>query len=42
MPLLLYDGMTALDAVGPYGLLARLPDVDVKFEASDDEARPVG
>jgi putative intracellular protease/amidase len=31
--LLLYDGMTALDAVGPYEVLARLPDAEVKFVA---------
>jgi putative intracellular protease/amidase len=32
--LFLYDDMTALDAVGPYEVLARLPDADVKFVAS--------
>ena len=32
--LFLYDGMTALDAVGPYEVLARLPDAEVKFVAS--------
>src|SRR5215212_5876293 len=32
--LFLYDGMTALDAVGPYEVLARLPDAEVKFIAS--------
>jgi hypothetical protein len=26
--------MTALDAVGPYEVLARLPDAEVKFVAS--------
>jgi putative intracellular protease/amidase len=31
--LFLYDGMTALDAVGPYEVLARLPDAEVKFVA---------
>lgn len=31
---LLYDRMTALDAVGPYDVLARLPDADVRFVAS--------
>ena len=30
----LYDGMTALDAVGPYEVLARLPDAEVTFVAS--------
>jgi putative intracellular protease/amidase len=32
--LFLYDGMTALDAVGPYEVLARLPDAEVRFVAS--------
>ena len=32
--LFLYDGMTALDAVGPYEVLARLPEAEVKFVAS--------
>jgi putative intracellular protease/amidase len=32
--LFLYDGMTALDAVGPYEVLARLPDAQIKFVAS--------
>jgi putative intracellular protease/amidase len=31
---LLYENMTALDAVGPYEVLARLPAADVKFVAS--------
>lgn len=31
---LLYPGMTALDAVGPHEILARLPDADVKFVSS--------
>ena len=31
---LLYDQMTALDAVGPYDVLARLPGAEVKFVAS--------
>jgi putative intracellular protease/amidase len=31
---LLYENMTALDAVGPYEILARLPGADVKFVAS--------
>ena len=31
---LLYEDMTALDAVGPYEVLARLPGADVKFVAS--------
>jgi putative intracellular protease/amidase len=32
--LFLYDGMTALDAVGPYEVLDRLPNADIKFVAS--------
>jgi putative intracellular protease/amidase len=32
--LFLYEDMTALDAVGPYEVLARLPGADVKFVAS--------
>jgi putative intracellular protease/amidase len=31
---LLYDEMTALDIVGPYEVLARLPEAEVKFVAS--------
>jgi putative intracellular protease/amidase len=27
----LFDGVTALDAVGPYEALSRLPDVEVRF-----------
>ena len=30
----LYHGMTALDAVGPYEVLARLPGADVRFVAT--------
>ena len=32
--LFLYEDKTALDAVGPYEVLARLPDTEVKFVAS--------
>jgi putative intracellular protease/amidase len=32
--LFFYEGMTALDAVGPYEVLARLPDAQVKFVAT--------
>jgi putative intracellular protease/amidase len=31
---LFYDAMTALDAVGPYEVLARLPETEVRFVAS--------
>ncbi len=30
---LLFDGVTALDAVGPYEVLSRLPDAEVRFVA---------
>lgn len=30
---LLYEGLTALDVVGPYDVLSRLPGVDVRFVA---------
>jgi putative intracellular protease/amidase len=29
----LYDGITALDAVGPYEVLSRMPDANIKFVA---------
>ena len=31
--ILLYENMTALDAIGPYEVLSRLPDADVRFTA---------
>jgi putative intracellular protease/amidase len=37
--ILLYDGFTALDAIGPYEVLSRLPDARVTFVAA--EAGPV-
>jgi putative intracellular protease/amidase len=37
--ILLYDRFTALDAVGPYEVLCRLPGATVTFVA--DEARPI-
>jgi len=33
--LLLYKGFTALDAIGPYEVLSRLPDAAVKFAAKE-------
>ena len=33
--ILLYDGFTALDCIGPYEVLSRLPDADVKFVSAD-------
>lgn len=33
--ILLYDDMTALDAIGPYEVLSRLPDADVRFAAEN-------
>ncbi|MER8184835.1 DJ-1/PfpI family protein [Kitasatospora sp. NPDC094015] len=32
--ILLYDGFTALDAVGPYEVLSRLPGAEVRFTAA--------
>ena len=32
--ILLYEDMTALDAIGPYEVLSRLPDADVRFTAA--------
>ena len=32
---LIFDGITALDIVGPYEVLQRLPEADVKFVAHD-------
>ncbi|MFZ4514823.1 MAG: DJ-1/PfpI family protein [Acidimicrobiia bacterium] len=34
LAILLYDGVTALDAIGPYEVLSRLPEADVKFVAT--------
>lgn len=31
----LYNGLTALDAIGPYEVLSRLPDANVKFVAKE-------
>jgi putative intracellular protease/amidase len=36
---LLYDGFTALDAVGPYEVLSRIPGAQVKFVASEPGAK---
>lgn len=33
--ILLYDGVTALDAIGPYEVLARLPEAKIHFVAKD-------
>ncbi|HEX5705573.1 MAG TPA: DJ-1/PfpI family protein [Pyrinomonadaceae bacterium] len=33
--ILLYDGVTALDAIGPYETLALLPDVQIQFVAKE-------
>lgn len=29
----IYDGLTMLDAIGPYEVLRNLPDIEVKFVA---------
>lgn len=36
-----FDGLTALDAIGPYEVLSRLPDATVTFVAADGPARAV-
>ena len=33
--ILLYDGMTALDAIGPYEVIGRLPGAELAFVAAD-------
>jgi putative intracellular protease/amidase len=33
--ILLYDGFTALDAIGPYEILSRLPEADVLFVSTE-------
>jgi putative intracellular protease/amidase len=33
--ILLYEGMTALDAIGPYEVLSRLPDTTIKLVAQE-------
>ncbi|HEY7295509.1 MAG TPA: DJ-1/PfpI family protein [Dehalococcoidia bacterium] len=33
--IVLFDAITALDAIGPYEVLSRLPDADVKFVAAE-------
>jgi transcriptional regulator GlxA family with amidase domain len=33
--ILLFDGLTALDAIGPYEVLSRLPDSDLTFVAKE-------
>jgi putative intracellular protease/amidase len=35
LAILLFDGLTALDAVGPYEVLSRVPDLDVCFVAPE-------
>ncbi len=35
--ILLYDRLTALDAIGPYEVLSRLPGVELSFVAADRE-----
>jgi putative intracellular protease/amidase len=36
----IYEGFTPLDAIGPYEVLARLPEVEVRFVAA--RPGPVG
>jgi len=40
--ILLYDGVTALDAIGPYEVLSRLPEADVKFVAASPGVKFTG
>ena len=35
LAILLFDGLTALDAVGPYEVLSRMPGVDLHFVAAE-------
>ena len=35
LAILVFDGLTALDAVGPYEVLSRVPDVDLRFVAAE-------
>src|SRR3977135_2902902 len=35
--ILLYPGVTALDAVGPWEVLSRMPDTEVRFVGKDRE-----
>jgi len=39
---LLFDGITALDAIGPYEVLSRLPGVDVRFLATTPGPKRTG
>ena len=39
LAILIYDGVTALDAIGPYETLALLPDVQVQFVAKEKGAK---
>ena len=36
--ILVYPGMTMLDAIGPYEVLSRLPGARIQFVACDSEA----
>src|ERR671937_1215358 len=37
--ILIFDGLTALDAIGPYEVLSRLPDAEVRFVATEPGPR---
>ena len=37
--ILLYDGVTALDAIGPYEVLSLLPDAKIQFVAKEIGAK---
>ncbi len=40
--ILIYDGITALDAVGPYDLLNRVPGTDIRFVAKEKRSVRTG
>ena len=40
--ILIYDGITALDAVGPYDMLNRVPGKDIRFVAKENGAVRTG
>ena len=37
--ILIFDQLTALDAVGPYEVLSRLPGADLRFVAKEPGAK---
>ena len=39
LAILIFERLTALDAVGPYEVLSRVPDLDVVFVGADRGAK---